>query len=157
MADKEELYIMTDDVDEIKDKPSLSLADANRLNLIAGKLIGILRIYNKSSKIADFIDKADTAILSAVDISKIFYVISITIELLDNIYENVEQYPKTKKNNRKRYRHKKKHGNKTSANVSVKEEDEKEEKNESGEKEEGEEKNESGEKEESEAAMITSN
>lgn len=110
MAEVSELFVISEEIDRLKEKNSLSHCDVNRLMLIAGRLTGILRVCCSDSKIQTFVDRADAVLMSGKDVTQtLFYMIPIAIEFLDR------QYAGNNKSVRKRYRtHKKKHSSQKS-------------------------------------------
>jgi len=101
MADKSELLVIHEEVNNLKDKKTLSSSDINCLMLIAGRLTGILRVCSNDNK--NFIMRADDMMLShQFNVANLFYLIPVTIELID------KQYSGNVKSIRKRYHARKK-------------------------------------------------
>lgn len=103
MADDSELAAIAEDISALQDKGTLSTGDIHRLMAMAGRLTGILRTGAKDPSMMDFIQKADTFLFTQTDnISTLFYIIPVAIELLDQRYNGYT------KSSHKRYHSRKK-------------------------------------------------
>tara|TARA_R100000750_G_scaffold45449_1_gene30510 strand:- start:94 stop:618 length:525 start_codon:yes stop_codon:yes gene_type:complete len=106
MAETSELIIISEEIDSLKDKKTLSAHDVNRMMLIAGRLTGILRVCSNDNNIQEFITRVDSILLSPNDnVKNLFYLIPVAIELLDKQYSGNVKLRKRYRNHKKKYVH----------------------------------------------------
>ena len=107
MAETSELIIISEEIDNLKDKKTLSNHDVNRLMLIAGRLTGILRVCSNDNNTQEFISRVDNVLLSTNDnVKNLFYLIPVAIELLDKQYSGNVKFKKRYRSHKKKYVHK---------------------------------------------------
>jgi len=106
MAETNELIIISEEIDNLKDKKTLSVNDVNRMMLIAGRLTGILRVCCSDNNTQEFIRRVDNVLLSTDDnVKNLFYLIPVAIELLDKQYSGNIKIKKRYRNHKKKYEH----------------------------------------------------
>lgn len=104
MSSLEELGMIIHSITMLRDISQLSCVEYNNLMLIAGRLTGLLRVtyYNDVHDVVSFTKKADVALFesSREDTGKIFYIIAVSIEMLQKKFEIRKKHKRVR--NRKR-------------------------------------------------------